>query len=104
MAHIKRFNENNDYYADWLDMDLLQKIIDKMKPRGDYDAESYKEAIREFNNLYPTAELERFPSIFGKRVAEWIDLDLVQDIIDRMNPKSCAKSEEYKRILKEEIV
>jgi hypothetical protein len=104
MAHIRRFNESIGYYPDWLDRDLLQKVIDGMKHRSEHDEESFKESIREFNNLYPVRTQERLPSIFGKRVADWIDLDLIQDVIDRMNPNICVKSEKYKKILREEFI
>jgi len=106
MAKVKRFkdiNENNNVfnYSDWLDRDLLQGVIDGMKPRSEHDGETWKEAMREFNNLYPVVNQERLPSSFNKQVADWVDLDLVQDVIDRMNPRLCDKSEEYKRDLKE---
>ncbi len=36
----------------------------------------------------------------AKQVAHWIDLDLIQDVIDRMNPVLCEVSDTYKRDLK----
>lgn len=104
MAHIKKFYEINEtffYFNDNIDLDLLQDVIDHMKPVGqDDNNQIFKKSLRKFNSGYSVKEQKRLPSTFGKQVAWWIDLELVQDVIDRMNPVTCESSIEYKKDLK----
>lgn len=101
MAHVKRFQEINEsfYFNDWVDLDTLQRCIDKMKPTKD-NGESFKDSLREFNDSYECIQQKKLPDTFGKQVADWVDLYLVQDIVDRMNPNLCKDSEQYKQDLK----
>lgn len=98
---IKTFEQFNEqfYFNDWVDLDLLQSVIDKMKPTMNLSGDEFKKSIKLFNNNY-TVNNERLPSTFGKRVADWVDLDIVQDIIDRMNPNANPLHVEYKKKLK----
>lgn len=104
MAHVKRFYEVNEsffHFSDYIDFELLQKVIDAMRPKGkgwqlDYSADEFKQALREFNEKYPIKEHKRLPETFGKGVAHWVDLNLVQDVIERMNPVICRDAEAYK--------
>lgn len=102
MAHVKRFDEINEnfYFNDWVDLDTLQKCIDNMKPTKTNDAEAFKTSLKDFNDNYDCVQQKRLPAAFGKQVADWVDLYLVQDIIDRMNPNLCQDSEQYKQDLK----
>jgi len=102
MAHVKRFKEVNEsfYFSDWVDMDLLQSVIDHMKPGKESSGDEFKQSLRGFNNEYEVTVQKRLPATFGKQVAVWIDLYLVQDVIDRMNPVLCKQSDEYKAELK----
>lgn len=103
MAHVKRYNEINEefYFNDWVDLDLLQSVIDHMKPGKEFSGDEFKQSLRGFNGEYDTVQQKRLPATFGKQVAEWVDLYLVQDVIDRMNPNLCQQSEEYKEDLKD---
>lgn len=104
MAHIKRFNEmvhHFSQYAEWLDRGLIQKVIDKMK----FD-NKFKFELSTFNTNYPVKNTNKFPSNMGKQVADWIDIDIVQDCVDRMNPhlSSESQSDDYKRDLEEFVL
>jgi protein involved in temperature-dependent protein secretion len=103
MTHVKRYNEINDqfYFYDWVDLDLLQSVIDHMKPDKSFTGYEFKQALRGFNDKYEIFQQKRLPVAFGKQVAEWVDLYLVQDVIDRMNPNLYQQSEEYKKDLKD---
>jgi len=104
MAHIKRFNELNEnntfFFSEWVDKYLLQDVIDHMKPGKGFTGDVFKEALEEVNNTYPTTNQSRLPVSFGKQVADWVDLYLVQDVLDRMNPALCDRSEEYNEELR----
>lgn len=102
MNRIKRFSEMNEtfYFNDYVDLDLLQNIIDNMKPTKDNDSNNFKKELMKFNSNYEVKETKILPSTMGKQVAWWVDLYLIQDCIDRMNNKLCKDSEEYKINLK----
>lgn len=107
MAHVKRFKEINEsvfYFSDYVDLDLLQKVIDGMKPTSENREaanERFKKSLIGFNDNYTVKDSKRLPSTMGKQVAWWVDLYLVQDVIDRMNPVVCKQADEYKKDLKE---
>ena len=103
MAHIKRFEELNEefYFSNYVDLDLLQGVIDRMRPTGlGEEEEDFNFELTQFNEKYPAKQHKRMPATFGKEVAHWIDLYLIQDVIGRMNPVLCARADEYKRELK----
>jgi hypothetical protein len=103
MAHIKRFDEINEefHHSDYINLNLLQDIIDRMKPTGLGDEqEDFNFNLTQFNDKYPVKYHKRFPATFGKQVANWIDLYLIQDVIDRMNPVLNPNANEYKKELK----
>ena len=54
-----------------------------------------KEKLKKFNDEYQCVEYKKSPFFMGKKVAWWIDLDLIQDTIDRMNSRLCDDSDEY---------
>lgn len=104
MARVKRFDEMNEnffYFNDYVDLNLLQDVIDGMKPTKDSDKDEFKKSLIKFNSNYNVRETKRLPATMGKQVAWWVDLFLVQDCIDRMNPSNCTNSEQYKKDLKE---
>ena len=103
MAHIKKFKEINEefFYSDSYDVDLLQEVIEGMRPNNLSDGESFKEEIKKFNSKFPCKEQKRLPSTFGKQVAWWIDMQIIQDVIDRMNTSLNQDSDKYKKELKE---
>lgn len=98
MLRVKKFNELNEAYDDSVDKDLIQRIIDKMKPdRGDTTlSDNFKESINEFNNKYTIKEYKRIQNTMGKQ-AWWIDIDIIQDCIDRMTDR--VISDKYKNDL-----
>ena len=104
MAHIKRFkelNENNTFFfSEWVDKDLLQDVIDHMKPGKGHTGEEFKESLRDLNTKFEIREQKRFPTSFGKQVADWVDLYLVQDVLDLMNPAINGRCNDYMRELK----
>lgn len=104
MVKIKKFYELNEtffYFSDYVDLDLLQEIIEHMRPKKlDDNNRDFKISLMEFNDKYPVKEQKRMPVVFGKQVAWWIDLNLMQDVIDRMNPVSCKSADDYKKDLK----
>lgn len=103
MVHIKKCNEVNEeffYYNDYYDVDLLQKVIEGMRPSKDYDGEDFKKELKEFNSKYSCKEQKRLSDMLGKKVAWWVDLYLVQDVIDRMNVKLNNEADKYKKDLK----
>lgn len=102
MVRIKRYEDINEsfYFSEWVDMDILQSVIDHMKPNKELSGNEFKQSLRGFNNEYEVTVQKRLPATFGKQVADWIDLYLVQDVIDRMNPNLCDQSDEYKSELK----
>ena len=104
MARVKRFDEMNEnffHFSDYIDLDLLQKVIDGMRPTKSSDGEDFKKSLIDFNDSYKVKGTKRLPATMGKQVAWWVDLFLVQDCIDRMNPVNCVNSEQYKKDLKE---
>lgn len=100
--HIKRFQEVNEqfHYSDYIDLYLLQGCIEGMRPNRTTTGDEFKQKLREFNSQYACKEEKRLPNNFAKDVAYWIDLNLIQDVIDRMNPVLCNKAYEYKKDLK----
>lgn len=108
MAMIKRFkdimkNETTFYYNENYDIDIIQSVIDKMKPINGNEHIIFKEKLRDLNIDYQVKDSKRLPEIFGKQVAWWIDLNLIQDVIDRMNSVMNPKSSEYIEELKKLI-
>jgi hypothetical protein len=103
MIHVKKFKEINEtffYYSDYVDLDLLQGVIERMRPGKNNNRENFKENLKIFNEEYSVTQHKRLPDGLEKQVAWWIDLDLIQDVIDRMNPVLCEDSETYKIDLK----
>jgi hypothetical protein len=102
LEKINSFNKLNEQFshAEWVDVYLLQEVIDNMKSSKTHNGEEFKKDLRAFNVDYKY-QSSRFPSTLGKRVADWVDSDLVQDVIDRMNPHNNPRCEEYKAKLKE---
>lgn len=116
MSHVKRFNELNEgqipygkpmgdqkdshwnFYHN--DVDILDGIIEGMRPGKNNDNEEFKSSLKEFNKNYPCTQNKRLPAEMGKQVAWWIDLYLIQDCIDRMNSVLCPNAEQYKKDLK----
>lgn len=104
MAHVKRFDEINESFFkfnNFVDLDLLQMVIDKMRPIKDSSNDAFKKSLVKFNNNYTVKDTKRLPVTMGKQVAWWVDLFLVQDCIDRMNPVNCTEADQYKKDLKE---
>ena len=110
MAYIKKYKEiyesrdsefGFDDHAIWLDKRLIQDIIDKMRPNANSDTTSFVLSLKGFNEDYPIREdrSKKLPSTFGKQAAEWIDMDLIQDVIDRLNPQLNIHNVEYKENL-----
>jgi hypothetical protein len=85
-------------YAEWLDRELIQKVINNMKT-----SDRFKQSLAEFNDRYPVKNSNRFPSNMGKQTADWVDIDIIQDCVDRMNPhlSNEEQSERYKKELEE---
>jgi hypothetical protein len=100
--HIKKFKEINEgfYFSDEYDVDLLQEVIEGMRPNKISDGEEFKEKLKDFNKLYPCKEPKRLSEVLGKQVAWWVDLNLVQDVIDRMNHVLNKDADKYKKDLK----
>lgn len=108
MANIKRFkdmtkNETFFYYNDNYNIDIIQSIIDKMKPISEKEHLIFKDELKNLNNKYPVKNSKRLPESFGKRVAWWVDLNLIQDVIDRMNSIMNPYNSEYIKDLKKLI-
>lgn len=103
MTHIKRFDELNEeffYYSDYYDLDLLQEVIEGMRPSKETNGEYFKKELREFNAQYPCKHQKRMSNVFGKQVAWWVDIELFQDVIDRMNSALNKNASKYKEDLK----
>ncbi len=110
MIKINKFNEfnslkenisnQNSHYSEYVDINILDDIIENMRPNKNSDGELFKSKLRLLNSEYNCSNNKRSPSTFGKKVAWWVDLDLIQDVIDRLNNKLCDNSEEYKSELK----
>jgi hypothetical protein len=102
MIHIKKFEEINEefYFSDEYDVDLLQGVIEGMRPSKNSDSDEFKNRLREFNELHPCKESKRMAETLGKQVAWWVDLNLVQDVIDRMNSMLNKNAKKYKKDLK----
>ena len=99
MKHLKRFNETFFYFSEIVDKELIQQVIDKMNPNNDNKlSDNFKKSIIEFNKKYPIKESKRLPETMGKQVAWWVDMDIIQDCIDRMTDKII--SDKYKNDLK----
>lgn len=103
MVHIKKFEELNErVFADWVDPELIQGVIDNMNPRK--TKEGFIEELMRFNDQFLiSGSQKRLPSVFGRQVADWVDLNVIQDVIDRMNPTLNKDHEIYKKRLKDLI-
>lgn len=103
MVHIKKFDEINEdfFFSNDYDVDLLQDIVEGMRPTKFSDGEAFKRRLKEFNDKYPCKQQKRLSAILGKKVAWWIDLNLVQDVIDRMNITLNDDASKYKEDLKQ---
>ena len=103
MTHIKKFNEMVhpfQQYAEWLDRELIQQIINKMRSHN-----GFQQDLTEFNDNFNIKNSNRFPAIMGKQTADYVDNDIIQDCVDRMNPhlSNEEQSENYKKELEEFI-
>jgi len=106
MTYIKKYKDlyesrdletGFDEHAEWLDKNIIQDIIDKMRPGPDKDTKTFILSLKSFNDDYSIRgdRSKRMPSTMGKRAAEWVDMELVQDVIDRMNPHLNLHNVEY---------
>lgn len=99
MPYIKRFENINESSSNgWVDNQSIRLVVEAMKPNNS-DPGYFKIALKSFNSQYKTREKEE-KITESLNTVNWADMNLIQEVLYRMDPKMCDKSEQYKNELR----